>query len=374
MPQSAENKIKSLPSHDASASFGMLISAISAQLINCSIEDTQLYIEQALAALGHGDRKDRCYVFLFNDDHSAMSNTHEWTNSEISAHKDELQDIPSAAMPWFFEQMLSTGLVVVSKLDDLPAAASGFRAELEHESIKSMMAVGMYLEKKLIGFVGCDLVNRQCLWTDSDVHQMRLVADMITNTIARHHTETKLRVAEAELLRANARLAQLAREDSLTRLVNRRGLDQALEQELNRAVRNQSRLTLFMVDVDHFKAFNDKQGHVAGDAALRAVAGVLETTFQRSAEVVARYGGDEFFIVSPELEPREAAAQAERVLARIRELNDNQLIAQSITVSIGIATLVPDRSYDVDMLIQMVDKAVYQAKDRGRDCQVIQTN
>ncbi|WP_051986004.1 sensor domain-containing diguanylate cyclase [Pseudidiomarina salinarum] len=350
----------------------MLISAISAQLINCSVEDTQLYIEQALAALGHGDRKDRCYVFLFNDDHSAMSNTHEWTNSGISSHKDELQDIPAAAMPWFFEQMLSTGLVVVSQLSDLPPEAKGFRAELEHERIKSMMSVGMYLEKKLIGFVGCDLVNRQCAWTDSDVHQMRLVADMITNTIARHNTETRLRAAEADLREANERLEQLAREDGLTGLVNRRGLDHALEQELSRAVRNQSRLTLFMVDVDHFKAFNDRRGHVAGDAALRAVAAVLASTFQRSAEVVARYGGDEFLIVSPELDPKEATEQAQRVLRRIRQLNEKQLISQPITSSIGVATLIPDRSYDVDMLMQMVDKAVYQAKDRGRNCEVIQ--
>lgn len=374
MLQSAENKIKNKSVNDASASFGMLISAISAQLINCSVEDTQLYIEQALAALGHGDRKDRCYVFLFNDDHSTMSNTHEWTNSGIGAHKDELQNIPADAMPWFFEQMLSTGVVVVSQLQDLPSTAGRFRAELERESIKSMMSVGMYLEKKLIGFVGCDLVNRQCQWTDSDVHQMRLVADMITNTIARHNTETRLRAAEAELRQANARLVQLAREDGLTELVNRRGLDEALTQELSRAVRNQSRLTLFMVDVDHFKAFNDRQGHVAGDAALRAVAEVLATTFQRGSEVVARYGGDEFFIISPELDPTEAATQADRVLSRIRELTSNKSIAQTITVSVGIATLIPDRSYDVDMLMQLVDKAVYQAKDQGRDRHVIKAN
>ncbi|MDX1705021.1 sensor domain-containing diguanylate cyclase [Pseudidiomarina sp.] len=352
----------------------MLISAISAQLINCSIEDTQFYIEQALAALGHGDRKDRCYVFLFNDDHSTMSNTHEWTNSNISAHKDELQDIPASAMPWFFEQMLSNGLVTVSELSDLPSAAAGFRAELEHERIKSMMAVGMYLEKKLIGFVGCDLVNRQCKWTENDVHQMRLVADMITNTIARHNTEKRLRAAEAELRQANARLVQLAREDGLTGLVNRRGLDEALTQELGRAIRNQSRLTLFMVDVDHFKAFNDRRGHVAGDAALKAVAKVLATTFQRGSEVVARYGGDEFFIISPELDPTEAAAQADRVLGRIRDLSKKEAITQAITVSVGIATVIPDRGYHVDMLMQLVDKAVYQAKDQGRDRHVIQAN
>ncbi|HET8817822.1 MAG TPA: sensor domain-containing diguanylate cyclase [Pseudidiomarina sp.] len=350
-----------------------MISEISAQLINCPYEHTEQHISQALAALGHGDRKDRCYVFLFNADYSTMSNTHEWVNADITAHIDELQDVPRETMPWFFEQMLQHGQVVVSALDDLPDIASGFRDELAREHIRSMMAVGMYLEGQLLGFVGCDLVNRQVQWSEHDVRQMRLVADLIANTIARQRSEAKLRKTEAELRLANQRLAQLAREDGLTGLVNRRGLDEALQHELQRARRNAQRLTVFMIDVDHFKSFNDVSGHVAGDQALKAVAKVFRAVFKRSGEVVARYGGDEFFVVSPQCVPSEAQERAKRILENVRQLKDAGDIEQPVTVSIGIASLIPSADDDVDSLLRIVDQAVYQAKHHGRDCSALIT-
>ncbi len=358
---------------DSNESFGLLISEISAQLINCPFEKTEQHISQALAALGHGDRKDRCYVFLFNDDYSTMSNTHEWVNSDISAHIDELQDVPRDAMPWFFDQMLQQGQVVVSTLSDLPPAAVGFQEELAREHIRSMMAVGMFLEGQLLGFVGCDLVNRQVHWTDIDVRQMRLVADLIANTIARQRSETKLRKTEAELRLANQRLAQLAREDGLTGLVNRRGLDESLQHELQRARRNAQRLTVFMIDVDHFKSFNDVSGHVAGDQALKAVAKVFRQVFKRSGEVVARYGGDEFFVVSPQCVPSEAQERAKKILECVRTLKDAGEIERPVTVSIGIASLIPSTEDDVDSLLRIVDQAVYQAKHHGRDCSALIT-
>lgn len=365
-------KTQSRP-NDSSESFGLLISEISAQLINCPYEQTEQHISKALAALGHGNRKDRCYVFLFSNDYSTMSNTHEWVNVDITAHIDELQDVPKEAMPWFFEQMLQKGQVVVSALDDLPAAAVGLQEELARERIRSMMAVGMYLEGQIIGFVGCDLVNRQVRWTDHDVRQMRLVADLISNTIARQRSEAKLRKTEAELRLANQRLVQLAREDGLTGLVNRRGLDEVLQHELQRARRNAQRLTVFMIDVDHFKSFNDVSGHVAGDQALKAVAKVFRNVFKRSGEVVARYGGDEFFVVSPQCVPSEAQERAKKILECVRKLKDSGDIERPVTVSIGIASLIPSTDDDVDSLLRIVDQAVYQAKHHGRDCSALIT-
>src|SRR5690606_2423216 len=260
-----------------------------------------------------------------------MSNTYEWTNDSITPHKSELQDIPASSMPYFFEQMRDEGQVLVADAAKLPASTGGFREELLRENIRSMMAVGMYMEGKLVGFVGCDLVNRCTQWHDRDIRQMRLVADMIANTIARHRTESRLKAAEAQLLEANAKLAQLARQDSLTGLTNRRGLDECLEHELRRAVRAQHQLSLLMVDVDFFKRLNDEHGHLHGDEVLKSVARILKESFKRTGEIVARFGGDEFMIVCPQTELGELLTQAKKVLAKVRVLKDK--LDSPVTVS-----------------------------------------
>lgn len=345
--------------------FGLMISVISMQLINSTPDQSQEHIEHALALLGRGGSKDRCYVFEFSDDHSEMSNTYEWVNNGITPHKDDLQNIPAHAMPYFFERMHEDGQIVVDDAQKLPASAGGFRDELLRENIRSMMAVGMYMEGKLIGFVGCDLVNRQTQWHDRDIRHMRLVADMIANTLARHETESRLKQAEAQLLEANAKLAQLAREDSLTNLINRRGLDECLEHELRRAIRAQHALTLIMVDVDCFKKLNDDHGHLHGDEVLKHVARILATHFKRTGEYVARFGGDEFMIVCPQTDLSELERQAKKVLAKVRLLKNK--LATPVTVSIGVSSSVPPAGTTTDDLMRDVDVAVYFAKQCGRN-------
>lgn len=363
MTQNSENT--SAPAHPPSSeAFAYLISELSTHLINAAPDEAEVHIERALAALGSNDRKDRCYVFLFDDDYKQMSNTHEWVNRGIKSHKDELQNVPLEAMPWFFTSMRADGQVVVSSAEELPAVVSGFKEELLREQIQSMMAVGMYLEGKLIGFVGCDLVKRSCNWTEQDVRQMRLVADMITNTLARHRAEAKLHQLQSELRAANERLAQLANEDGLTGLVNRRGLDVALDYELRRMQRKQQQLSVLMVDIDHFKALNDRQGHLAGDAALQRVAEELKNAFQRSGEVVARFGGDEFLIICPTMNEQEAEQRAE---ALVETIGNGEGHAQ-ITISIGILSFIPSPDTTQDEVMRRVDRAVYEAKHRGRNC------
>ncbi|WP_165383872.1 GGDEF domain-containing protein [Pseudidiomarina tainanensis] len=353
------------PASSTEEGFGLMISVISMQLINSTPDQSQTHIEHALALLGRGGSKDRCYVFEFSPDHLSMSNTYEWTNDGIQAHKPELQNIPAETMPYFFERMCHDGQILVDDAKLLPEEAGGFRDELLRENIRSMMAVGMYMEGKLVGFVGCDLVNRQTQWLERDIRHMRLVADMIANTIARHKTEEQLRATEAQLLEANAKLAQLARQDSLTGLVNRRGLDECLEHELRRAIRAQHPLTLLMVDVDFFKRLNDEHGHLHGDEVLKAVGQILQRHFKRTGEYVARFGGDEFMVVCPQSELDELTTQAKKVLARVRLLE--QQLGSSVTVSIGVHSAIPKPQTSTDDLMREVDVAVYFAKQCGRN-------
>ncbi|WP_417665569.1 diguanylate cyclase [Pseudidiomarina sp.] len=365
MLETTPNQYDAVHSTSTDEGFGLVISVISMQLINSTPDQSQTHIEHALALLGRGGSKDRCYVFEFSSDHSEMSNTYEWTNDGIKPHKDELQNIPSETMPYFFERMLEDGQVLVDDACKLSDSTGGFRDELLRENIRSMMAVGMFLEGKLVGFVGCDLVNRQTNWVERDIRQMRLVADMIANTISRHQTEARLRATEEELLQANAKLAQLARQDSLTDLINRRGLDECLEHELRRAVRAKHPLTLMMVDVDYFKRLNDEYGHLHGDEVLKAVADILQKNFKRTGEYVARFGGDEFMIVCPQTELSELAAQAKKVLTEVQKLKGK--LGTPVTVSIGVMSSIPKPTTNTDDLMRDVDEAVYLAKQSGRN-------
>ncbi|MCX7079451.1 MAG: sensor domain-containing diguanylate cyclase [Pseudomonas sp.] len=166
---------------------------------------------------------------------------------------------------------------------------------------------------------------------------------------------------------AEQELEQLAATDGLTGLANRRTLDQTLNLEWARAQRSGHALSLLMIDVDHFKAFNDKHGHQLGDEALTAVARVIKSNIRRPGDLAARYGGEEFAVVLPDTEGDGAARIAENIRAAIEQ--DELVNAQDspITVSIGLSIWSGAQEGSPETLIFAADKALYQAKYSGRN-------
>lgn len=175
-------------------------------------------------------------------------------------------------------------------------------------------------------------------------------------------------------LRIEAVLLQQSRTDSLTGLNNRRTLDQALQTEWRRAVRTRQALALLFIDIDHFKAYNDRYGHQAGDATLAAVARALGNASQRPGDLMARFGGEEFVALLPDTDLNGAAEIARKIHAAIRALNIPHLASQhaQITVSIGVtchpagagSTSPPATA---DALLKAADQALYAAKAGGRN-------
>ncbi len=160
-----------------------------------------------------------------------------------------------------------------------------------------------------------------------------------------------------------------ARTDALTGLPNRRGLVERLDAEIARAVRDRTPLSVGMADLDHFKRYNDAHGHVAGDALLRAVAGRLVASLRRT-DTVARYGGEEFCVLLPGTDLSEAT----RVLDDARRSVKEQLLAEGVTISAGVATVHPDDALGTTCAddgpfdpIERADRALYRAKNGGRD-------
>jgi diguanylate cyclase (GGDEF)-like protein len=162
-------------------------------------------------------------------------------------------------------------------------------------------------------------------------------------------------------------LSELAATDALTGLANRRTLDQRLHLEWDRAQRSAEPLTLLMIDVDHFKAFNDRHGHHGGDAALRTVAQVIEDNIRRPADLAARYGGEEFAVVLPHTDAKGAWVIAEHIRSSVEQLPRVAGAERSITVSIGMSTWDKRSRASLEALLLSADQALYEAKHTGRN-------
>lgn len=174
--------------------------------------------------------------------------------------------------------------------------------------------------------------------------------------------------------KAQTELERMATYDGLTGIVNRRGFDVRLDAEWNRSTREMAPLSLIMVDVDHFKRYNDTYGHQMGDACLKKIAAALSRAACRASDLIARYGGEEFAIVLPSIDEEGARV----VAARVRDVVAALAIPHSggeggiVTVSIGVAAMTPEGSVKQADLIAVADRALYQAKRIGRDCIVSQ--
>jgi diguanylate cyclase (GGDEF)-like protein len=179
------------------------------------------------------------------------------------------------------------------------------------------------------------------------------------------------RVLSYELNLANQRLERLSRSDALTQVSNRRHFDEFLVQLWERARMDGGEVSVLMLDVDHFKLYNDKYGHPEGDACLVAVASALRRSMRRPGDLVARYGGEEFIAVMSKTSIDQATEAANRVCKSVAGLNmphEGSPLYGKVTVSIGVATLRPkERDANPAQLISLADQALYQAKNRGRN-------
>jgi len=165
-------------------------------------------------------------------------------------------------------------------------------------------------------------------------------------------------------------LQQLASRDGLTGLYNRRYFDHQLGLEWRRHQRQELPLSLALIDVDHFKAYNDGYGHLEGDACLRLVAQVLAQCTRRPGEVVSRYGGEEFTAILPATTPEDGARYGGWLCAQMRArqlAHAFSATAKHVTISVGVATLIPSPGVDANVLLSQADSALYKAKQMGRN-------
>ncbi len=234
--------------------------------------------------------------------------------------------------------------------DALRAMRSGLEgARIEHRALKQ---------------------NGDYIWVESSLRTIRNPNTHIATgvlDVVRDISERKQ--VEKELEAAYRTVEALAVEDSLTGLANRRRLDESLVNEWRRGLRDGEPLSFLLIDVDHFKSYNDTYGHVFGDRCLKQIAEVAMSVVSRPGDLAARYGGEEFAIVLPRTDKANALVIANEICAALRscKLTHRSNPEGFVTISIGCATLVPTADLTAGILIDLADKALYEAKGSGRN-------
>ncbi len=222
---------------------------------------------------------------------------------------------------------------------------------------KSFICIPLKFKEQILGVLNLADKKNQGLFTEADLE--------LLTTYVNHATAMIVRTISLE--RA-AMLEKLSLTDPLTELYNRRFLEKRIEEELNRSIRQGLSLTVMMIDLDHFKQYNDYNGHIAGDKALKKTAKILRTSV-RDMDMVTRYGGEEFCIILPATIKREAIFVAERIRRGIESeafAGEEELPLGRLTASIGLAAFQEDGD-TATALIHAADVALYKAKADGRN-------
>ncbi|WP_038054099.1 diguanylate cyclase [Thioalkalivibrio sp. ALJ1] len=330
-----------------------LVSAISAQFADLEANEVDSAVADALHRLGEFFRVGRAYVVRFRPDLQAMDLVNEWCAPGVTPFLDDMQDIPMEAHGWVTRQIRKRRTVHVPDVNSLPEVAAVEQAEFRRQGIESLLLIPLISDQNAFGFLGFDSVAQRREWSPEQIAALQVVADIIAGTFARKQAELEL--------------ARQARVDGLTGLANRRELDAVLERECRS--RREVRLALLMIDIDHFKPYNDRFGHQRGDECLRRVAEVLRSAAHRPTDLVARYGGEEFVCILPDTSLDGAVAVAEGVRAEVEALKlahpDNEFY--TVTVSLGVCAIAGMGEVEPLEILERADQLLYRAKREGRN-------
>ena len=209
------------------------------------------------------------------------------------------------------------------------------------------------------------------VWIRDVVHVVRKENGEVDSLIGFMFDINARKKTEEKLISLQKELEELSFKDGLTGVANRRMFDSIMEVEWANARRNNQPLSLIMLDIDYFKQYNDHYGHIQGDESLKRVGQVLSSAATRARDFLARFGGEEFVLVLPETD----ADAAQKVAERCRKLIFKEQIphakseaSQVLTVSLGVSTIVPTHKDNSMEFIEAVDRLLYQAKQKGRNC------
>lgn len=209
------------------------------------------------------------------------------------------------------------------------------------------------------------------VWIRDVVHVMRDQDGEVEALIGFMFDISERKKTESKLIDLQKELEALSFKDGLTGVANRRMFDSIMAAEWSNAKLNHQPLSIIMLDIDYFKQYNDHYGHIQGDDCLKRVASILSSATRRSRDFFARFGGEEFILVLPDTDEPDAINIAERcrtLICKERIPHEKSEVIPMVTVSLGLSTIIPTDIDDPIRFIKEVDKRLYQAKQRGRNC------
>jgi len=209
------------------------------------------------------------------------------------------------------------------------------------------------------------------VWIRDVVHVVRKEDGTVDSLIGFMFDISERKKTEQQLITLQKELEELSFKDGLTGVANRRMFDSIMEVEWANARRNNQPLSLIMIDIDYFKQYNDHYGHIQGDDCLKSVAKVLSSAATRSRDFFARFGGEEFVLVLPETDENAAKKIAERcrkLIFKQQIPHEKSHVSHVLTVSLGVGSLTPTHQDEAIKFIDEVDRRLYQAKQKGRNC------
>ncbi len=283
----------------------------------------------------------------------------------VNANVPLLKDLSwgDEAQPLFSAEFYRSG-----RIHSIPDLAAPRPEETQHQNLSDLgiqanLVVPIGEHERLWGLLVVNECSAPRRWEQLEINLLQQLSNQLVIAIHQSGLYQQLQVANQEL-------KQLASMDGLTQLSNRRRFDECLALEWERLVREQQPLTLIMCDVDHFKRYNDAYGHLGGDACLRQVAQAIQVSVKRPADIAARYGGEEFAVILPNTDAQGGMNVARHIQAHIKDLklpHSHSLTDDFVTLSLGVACVIPTLSMSPNTLIEAADGALYQAKAAGRN-------
>ena len=277
--------------------------------------------------------------------------------SDLKGHRLYASPAVQDVLGWTPEEWMGSNATGWMHPEDVP----GFHVMLEEMLSGADRRIFVYRTRKKDG---------SYVWVEASVRLVREEGTGEPDAFVANVRDISRRVdAEEKLDLAYRQMRQLATLDGLTSLANRRRFDEVLDVEWRRAMRNQESIALLMIDIDHFKRVNDLYGHRVGDLCLQTVAMVIADCMRRPGDIAARYGGEEFAVILPDTDEEGAHHLAELLRTKIHAAHTDADLGDPVvlTASVGVACRVPGMYERPDTLVETADRALYDAKNAGRD-------
>ncbi|MDZ7832469.1 MAG: PAS domain S-box protein [Desulfobacterales bacterium] len=339
---------------------------LATAIANMRIDSMDEGIQQCLAILGNYLSAQQGYIFSSDFENSMWTKTHEWCDKGDPSQTIPFRHLAFDTFPGLVERFARGERIALASRAELPETMNSAWERLLKKQVKALIMQPMLVDGQLIGFLAFFDTAEERVFTDTDHGLLSLAADNFAATFARQKLFLREEKANQELKRAVERANKLATTDDLTGLWNRRYFMDALAREIERARRYGHVFSLLTLDIDYFKHINDTFGHAAGDMVLQHMAEILRNSL-RHPDVAARIGGEEFSLILPNTGLDDALTLAERLRWSIEKTpaayQDREIF---YTVSIGAAAYHPNIR-DKDELLRLADKALYRAKDEGRN-------